>query len=144
MTIRFPLAAGTAITQPIAHSPVLQKLSATPVLIARCWRLRRGRAADFDVQRSARFDPIGDELARRLRDGSDHARALAPIARGLHGRVDDCLGGRKARIGLVLLRRVLQEQLGKPLLPRRVTRGRIGRSSDRTARWSWAGCWLLI
>ena len=48
------------------HSPVLPTPSAAPVLIARRRCLRRGRAADFAVQRSTSLDPICDELARRL------------------------------------------------------------------------------
>src|SRR3546814_3867300 len=59
-----------------------------------------------------------DELTRRFPDRADHARALPPIARSLHGGVDDRLGGRETWVGVVLLGGVLQEQLGKPFLAR--------------------------
>ena len=57
--------------------------------------MRRRRASDFSIQRASGLDPIGDELAGRLSDRPDHARALAPIARRLHGAIDDCLSRRE-------------------------------------------------
>src|SRR3546814_17869076 len=63
------------------------------------------------------LDPIGDELARRLPDRCDHAGAFTQIGRRLHGGIDNRLRGRKAWIGMVLFGRVLDEKLGKPLLP---------------------------
>src|SRR3546814_3219171 len=71
-----------------------------------------------------------DLLTRRFPDRADHARALPPIARSLHGGVDDRLGGRETWVGVVLLGGVLQEQLGKPFLARRGT-GRQDRPFQR-------------
>jgi len=83
--------------------------SAAPIFIARPPRLHRRREPYFSVQSAPRFDPVGNELAGRLTDRRDHARALAPIARRLHGRIDNRLRRRKARVGVVLLRRILEE-----------------------------------
>src|SRR3546814_1801447 len=49
--------------------------------------------------------------------------AFTPIGRRLHGGIDNRLRGRKAWIGMVLFGRVLDEKLGKPLLPGRMAGG---------------------
>src|SRR3546814_15109234 len=93
---------------------------AAPVLIALCRCLHLRRAADLAVQLTASLDPIGDELARRLPDRCDHAGAVTPIGRRLHGGIANHLRGRKAWIGMVLFGRDLDEKPGKRLLPGRM------------------------
>lgn len=108
---------------------------AAPVLAAiRRRRTPVGRRGGRPFGRGPGFDPVGDELAGGLPHRVDHARASAALARLLHGIIDDPLGGRETWVGMVLLGAVFQEQLGKAFLARRGMSGRIGRSSERTAR----------
>lgn len=91
--------------------------SAAPALV-----LRRGgrlllrahahaKLRRIGIERLAGSDYRRDGLARRLPCAVDRAHALAPSSGGLHSGVNYGLGGRKARVGRILLGRVLQERI---------------------------------
>lgn len=74
---------------------------------------------DFVIEVATCLDAIGDELAGQIHNGADHACAFPPpLARRLHGGVDDRLRGSDARVGVVLLGYVLQKLCCQAFLAR--------------------------
>lgn len=103
-------------TRAISAAFIRRKSAAPTLILGRGGRLLLGAATPakfrrIGIERFAGSDYRRDDLARRLPCGVDRARALAASSDGLHSGVNYGLGGRKARVGRILLGRVLQERI---------------------------------